>query len=65
MAELDRLEMKRSNTRSEILSPEQRKKIKGLWNIMGLTEIAREIGVSKEAVNSFAKSHYLYLNYLR
>jgi len=47
------------------LCPEQMQRIRSLWNTKALRDIAVEIGESEDAVNNFAKTHYLYFNYLR
>jgi len=47
------------------LSPDQIRSIRKMWNAKTLSEIASEIDASFEAVCHFAKTHYLYFNYIR
>ncbi|MFH1489423.1 MAG: hypothetical protein ABII06_11005 [Pseudomonadota bacterium] len=51
--------------RSEPLSSEQIRKIRSLWDQKPLHEIAGIVGAGEEAVRHFARTHYLFLKYLR
>lgn len=47
------------------LSPDQIRSIRQMWNAKALSEIALEVNASFDAVRQFAKTHYLYFNYMR
>ena len=47
------------------LSPDQIRSIRKMWNAKALREIAFEVDASFEAVCHFAKTRYLYFNYMR
>jgi hypothetical protein len=49
----------------EMLSPDQIRRIRRLWDTKTIKEIAVEVGALEDTVSNFAKTHYLYFKYLR